>query len=76
MFLSPELVQAKKYANLLSLDEKKCDAFSFGVSLFLTVFGCFPYVLENERENDIYYKYIFEKNFEKFWKHFQVRFSH
>ena len=57
LYLSPELVQLKKNNNVV-VDEQPCDIFSFGIALFLALFGSFPFCIQNERENDRLYRLI------------------
>jgi len=47
LYLSPELLDLKKGEYIDYIDEKKCDVFAFGISMFLGIFFCFPYNTEN-----------------------------
>jgi len=66
--LAPEVIQRKKEDfPELCFDEKKNDVFAFGVLVFSAVFLRPPFEKSAKKEDPLF-KFVFEKNFEKFWK--------
>ena len=66
-FSSPEILHKIKY------DGKKSDIFSLGHLLFCLVTGMFGF--QSSERNDIYYKCIIKKKFEKYWEIHPYKFK-
>jgi serine/threonine protein kinase len=59
-YMAPEIKEGKTY------DGRTTDIFSFGVILFVIVHGIFPF--SEARQDEAYYKYIYQENSRKYWR--------
>lgn len=67
--LAPELVCLIIRNKYQKVNFLKCDVFSFGIAIFLALFGKYPYLKESiNRIEDEIYKHLAFKNYSEFWK--------
>lgn len=60
-YMAPEMVEGKQYSG------KATDMYACGVILFSMVCGFMP-VYQKASNDDYLYKYIYNENFDQYWK--------